>query len=78
MYIYILLESRYENQNSAFSSLNGKPLKLADEYIYLGNNISSTESDGNICIGKAGTTIDRLSSIKKSDLSNKKKNGHSS
>ena len=29
-------------------TLSGKPLKLVDQLIYLGNNISSTESDFNI------------------------------
>ena len=32
-------------------SLNNKPLKLVDQFIYLGSNITSTESDVfNICI----------------------------
>ena len=33
-------------------SLNGKPVKSIDQFIYIGNNISSTESDVNILIGK--------------------------
>ena len=37
---------------------------------YLDSNISSTESDVNIYIGKAWTTIDRLYAIWKYDLSN--------
>ena len=49
------------NQDNAISSLNGKPLKLVDQFIYLGSNISSTKSDVNICIGKAWTAIDSLS-----------------
>ena len=40
------------NQDGAMSSLNGKPLKFV-QFIYLSRNISSTESDFNICIGKA-------------------------
>ena len=40
-------------------------------YIYLGSNISSTESDVNICIGKAWNAIDWLSIIWKSDLFDK-------
>ena len=44
---------------------------LGDQFIYLGSNISSTESDFNILIGKAWTTIDRLMTIWKSDLSDK-------
>ena len=49
-------------------SLSGKPLRLLDQFPYLGNNISSTESNVNIYIGKARTVIDRLSIIWKSDL----------
>ena len=45
------------NQDGAISSLNGKFLKLVDQFIYLGSDISSTESDVNICIGKALTAI---------------------
>ena len=40
--------------------LNGKPLELVDQFIYLGSNISSTEIDVDICIGKPWTAIDRL------------------
>ena len=39
--------------------------------MYLGSNISSSESDVNIHIANAWTDIDRLSIIKKSDLSDK-------
>ena len=45
-------------QDGVISTLNGKPLKSVDQFIYLGSNISSTESDFNI--GKAWTTVDRL------------------
>ena len=34
-------------------SLNGEPLKLVNKFIYLGNKISSTESNVNIYIVKA-------------------------
>ena len=37
------------NQGRAFSSLNGKLIKLLDHIIYLGSNISSTERDVNLC-----------------------------
>ena len=57
------------NQDSAISLLNGKSLKEVDQFIYLGCNISSTESNINIRIGKTWTAIDRLSTILKSDLS---------
>ena len=39
--------------------------------IYLGNNISSIESDVNIYFGNALTAIDRLSSIRTSDILDK-------
>ena len=47
-------------QDGAISLLNGK---LVDQFIYLSCNVSSTESDVNIRIGKAWTTIDRLFTI---------------
>ena len=40
------------NNYSTISSLNDKPLKLVDQFIYLGSNISSTENYVNKCIGK--------------------------
>ena len=43
-------------------SLNDKPLKLVEQFLYLGSNISSMESKGNI-------HINWLSTILKSDLS---------
>ena len=42
------------------SNLNGKPLKLEDQFTYLSSNISSTESDIYICLAKALRTINRL------------------
>ena len=39
-------------QDEAISTLNGKPLKLVDQFIYLGSNISFTESIVNIHLGK--------------------------
>ena len=42
----------YFNQEGVISSLNDKSLKLVDQLIYLSSNISSTESDVNIHIGK--------------------------
>ena len=59
------------NQDGVISTLNVKPLKLVDQFIYLSSNISSTESDVNICMGKAQITIDRLTTILKSDISDK-------
>ena len=40
------------NQDGAISSSNEKPLKSTDQFIYLGSNISSTESDVNIHVSK--------------------------
>ena len=51
------------NQEGAISTLKGNPLKLVDQFTYLGSNISSTERDANICIAKVLTTIDRQSII---------------
>ena len=50
-------------------SLNGKPLKLIDPFIYLGSNISSTKSNFIKRIGKVWTAMDGLSIIWKSVLS---------
>ena len=46
-------------QDGAISAWNGQPLELEDQVTYLGGNISSTESDVNICIGKVLTAINR-------------------
>ena len=56
------------NQDSAISSLIGKPLKLVDQFMYLSSNISSTESSVNMCLDKAWTAICELTPIWKSDL----------
>ena len=50
-------------QDGAISSLNGKPLKLIDQFRYFGSNISARESDVNVDIGKALTASDSLSII---------------
>ena len=59
------------NQDGAISSLNGKTLKLVGQFVYLGSNISSTETNVNIHISKAWTAIDKLLNIRKFDLSDK-------
>ena len=51
--------------------LNGKPLKLVDQFLFFGSNISSIKSDVNIRISKAWAVIDRLTTIWKSDFSHK-------
>ena len=55
------------NQDDVILSFNSKLLNLIDQFIYIGCNISSTESDINVVIDKALTAIDRLSTIWKSD-----------
>ena len=57
----------------ATSTLNGKPLKLVDQFTYHGSNISTTESDVNIRLAKSWNQSDRLSIIQKSDSSDKTK-----
>ena len=52
-------------------TLNDKPLKWVGKFTYFDSNISSTENDVNIDIGKTLTTINGLLIIWKSDLSNK-------
>ena len=59
------------NQTGNISTLNGSTLKLVDRFIYLGRSVSSTETDINTRLTKACTPIDRLSVIKKSDLTDK-------
>ena len=54
-----------------FSTLNDKPLKLIDHFRYLSSNISSTKSNVNTYLGKTWTSINRLSTIWKFDLSDK-------
>ena len=57
------------NQDGAISSLYSKPMKLIDQFIYLGSNISSTERVVYICIGEVRTANDRLTIKCKSDFS---------
>ena len=53
------------------STLNGGSLTLVDKFTYLKSSVSSTQNDINMHLAKAWTAIDRLSIIRKSDLSNK-------
>ena len=55
----------------AISLFKRKPLKLEDQLIHLGSNISSTERDVNIFMRKAWPAIYRLRTIWKSDFSDK-------
>ena len=68
-----IAEFMYFNQTGTISSLNSKPLKLVDQLTYFGSNISSTNSDDSIHIGKVCTGINMLTTIWKSNLSNKTK-----
>ena len=54
---------KHEEDNS---KLNGTPLKILDQFTFIGSNISSTKSDVNVHIEKMWITIDRLSIIWKS------------
>ncbi len=59
------------NQRHNISTLNGRSLKLEDKLTYLGSSVSSTEKEINTQLAKAWTSIDRLSVIWKSDLTDK-------
>ena len=59
----------YFNQNSAIFSLNGKPLKLVNQFKYLGSNISLTENNVNIHFSKGWTNIDMIWTTWKSEFS---------
>ena len=56
------------DREGTISTLNGSPLKLVDNYMYLS---SSSVSLSNICLVQAWTTVDTLLIIGKSDLSDK-------
>ena len=57
--------------DGTISFLYGKLLKLIHQFIYLGSNISFTESVVNICISIARIALDRLSTLWKSNISDK-------
>ena len=59
------------NQAGDISTLDGTSLKLVDKFTYLGSSVSPTEKDTDMRLTKAGTAIDRLPIILKSDLTNK-------
>ena len=58
-------------QEAAIFTYSDKPLKLVDQFTYLGSNISSTEIDVNIRMEKLWSTIDKSLIIWQSDLSDK-------
>ena len=47
------LKFMYDEKDGAIYTIFVKPLKLVDQFTYLGSNISSTENEINILIGKA-------------------------
>ena len=55
------------------STLEGTSLKLVDKFTYLGSSVESTEKDIETRLTKAWTAINRLSTIWKSDLTDKMK-----
>ena len=61
------------NQTGDVSTLDRTSLKLVDKFTYLGSSVSSTENDTDTRLTKAGTAIDKLSIIWKSDLTDKMK-----
>ena len=61
------------NQTGDISTLEGTPLKLVDKFTYLGSSVESTEKDIETRLTKAWTAINRLSTICKSDLTDKMK-----
>ena len=61
------------NETGDISSLDGTSLKLVDKFTYIGSSVSSTKKDIDTRLTKAWTAIDRLSIIKKSDLTDKMK-----
>ena len=61
------------NQTGDIYSLNSSSLKHVDKFTYVGRSDSSTETDVNTRLAKVWTTIDRLSVIWKSDLTDKMK-----
>ena len=61
------------NQTGDISTLDGTSLKLVDKFTYLGSSVSSTEKDIDTRPTKAWTAIDKLSIIRRSDLTDKMK-----
>ena len=57
-------------EEGANSTLSSKPKESVHQFQIPGSNISFTESDFNVKIGKTWTAIERLSISLKSDLTN--------
>ena len=61
------------NQKGNISTLDSSSQKLVNKFTYLGSSVSSIEKDIDTRLTKAWTSIDRLSVIWKSDLTDKMK-----
>ena len=59
------------NQRGDISTVNGSSLKLVHKFTYLRSSVSPTETDINTQLAKVWTTIDRLSVIWKSNMTDK-------
>ena len=70
IYIYIYTFAFFEY---LYGTIGGTSLKLVDKFTYLGSSVSSAEKDIDALLMNALTTIDRLSIIWKSDLTDKMK-----
>ena len=60
LYVNTKQELMCSKQEGTISTLSSKPLKLVDQFTNLGSNITSTESEVNICLTKGWTFIDNL------------------
>ena len=58
-------------QTGNIATLDGASLKLVEKFTYLGSSVSSTEKDIDTRLTKAWTSIDTVSIIWKSDLTDK-------
>ena len=61
------------NQAGDISTLDGTSQKLVDKFTYLGSSVSSTEKEIDTRVTKAWIAIDKLSIIRKSDLTDEMK-----
>ena len=61
------------SQTGDISTQNGSSLKLVDKFTYQGSSVSSTETDIDTRLTKEWTSLDSLSVIWKSDLTDKMK-----
>ena len=71
-YSFILKHICYD-QTGDIATLDGTPLKLVDKFTYQGRSVASTEKDIDTKLTKSWTAINRLSIIRKSDLTDKMK-----